>query len=130
MSEARTPLLGASANPFDEDKDAYVFYTPGSRSGEARAPAPAPSGGAGPLWTVCPFILANEFCERLAYYGLATNLVTYLGTDAKHGVMQLESDAAAAAQQAWSGTCYLTAIIGAVVADAALGRCGVTARAG
>lgn len=27
---------------------------------------------------VCPFILANEFCERLAYYGLATNLVVYL----------------------------------------------------
>lgn len=21
------------------------------------------------LWSVCPYILANEFCERLAYYG-------------------------------------------------------------
>lgn len=27
---------------------------------------------------VCPYILVNEFCERLAYYGLATNLVVYL----------------------------------------------------
>ena len=30
-----------------------------------------------PLFRVCPYILANEFCERLAYYGLATNLVTF-----------------------------------------------------
>ena len=21
------------------------------------------------LWTICPYILANEFCERLAFYG-------------------------------------------------------------
>eukprot|EP00798_Chlamydomonas_sp_ICE-L_P031612 gene31612-6808_t len=31
------------------------------------------------LMTVCPYILGNELCERLAYYGLATNLVTYIG---------------------------------------------------
>ncbi|URE08608.1 peptide transporter [Musa troglodytarum] len=29
-------------------------------------------------WRACPFILANECCERLAYYGISTNLVTYL----------------------------------------------------
>lgn len=54
--------------------------------------------------------------------------MTYLGTDAKMGVMQLDKSTASAMQQAWSGTCYLTAIIGAVVADALLGRC--VARAG
>lgn len=32
-----------------------------------------------PLTQVCPFILANEFCERLAFYGLATNLVNFFG---------------------------------------------------
>jgi hypothetical protein len=32
------------------------------------------------LLTVCPYILANEFCERLAYYGIATNLVGTLMT--------------------------------------------------
>ena len=32
-----------------------------------------------PLTQVCPYILANEFCERLAYYGLATNLVSFFG---------------------------------------------------
>lgn len=30
-----------------------------------------------PLTSVCPFILGNELCERLAYYGLCTNLVVY-----------------------------------------------------
>ncbi|CAA3001869.1 NRT1 PTR FAMILY -like [Olea europaea subsp. europaea] len=29
-------------------------------------------------WRACPFILGTECCERLAYYGIATNLVSYL----------------------------------------------------
>ncbi|KAL5991567.1 hypothetical protein ACLOJK_012476 [Asimina triloba] len=29
-------------------------------------------------WKACPFILGNECCERLAYYGMSTNLVNYL----------------------------------------------------
>lgn len=31
-------------------------------------------------WKACPFILGNECCERLAYYGIAKNLVTYFTT--------------------------------------------------
>ncbi|RVW15930.1 Protein NRT1/ PTR family 8.2 [Vitis vinifera] len=29
-------------------------------------------------WKACRFILGNECCERLAYYGMSTNLVNYL----------------------------------------------------
>ncbi|OMO97484.1 Proton-dependent oligopeptide transporter family [Corchorus olitorius] len=29
-------------------------------------------------WKACPYILGNECCERLAYYGINTNLVNYL----------------------------------------------------
>ena len=54
--------------------------------------------------------------------------MTYLGQDPKHGVMQLSKNQASAMQQMWSGTCYLTAIIGAVVADAKLGRCAAHRR--
>ena len=43
--------------------------TPGA---PARDPRPV-----SPLTSVCPYILGNELCERLAYYGLATNLVVY-----------------------------------------------------
>ena len=37
---------------------------------ESRA-APARSKQKSTLLTVCPFILGNEFCERLAFYGYA-----------------------------------------------------------
>ena len=36
---------------------------------------------------------------------------------------------AAAAVQSWSASCYSTALLGAVVADSALGRCARPARA-
>eukprot|EP00262_Sarcandra_glabra_P016093 TRINITY_DN5107_c0_g1_i7.p1 TRINITY_DN5107_c0_g1~~TRINITY_DN5107_c0_g1_i7.p1 ORF type:complete len:109 (+),score=10.56 TRINITY_DN5107_c0_g1_i7:149-475(+) len=29
-------------------------------------------------WKACPYILGNECCKRLAYYGMSTNLVNYL----------------------------------------------------
>ncbi|KAH9611374.1 hypothetical protein KSS87_021305 [Heliosperma pusillum] len=68
-------------------------------------------------WRACPFILGTECCERLAYYGIATNLVTYLTTKMHQG-----NAAAARNVTTWSGTCYLTPLIGAVLADAYWGR--------
>ncbi|XP_010246838.1 PREDICTED: protein NRT1/ PTR FAMILY 8.3-like [Nelumbo nucifera] len=68
-------------------------------------------------WRACPFILGNECSERLAYYGIATNLVTYL-TNKLH-----EGNASAARNvTTWQGTCYLAPLIGAVLADAYWGR--------
>ncbi|KAK8308909.1 hypothetical protein V6Z12_D02G092900 [Gossypium hirsutum] len=68
-------------------------------------------------WKACPFILGNECCERLAYYGIATNLVSYL-TKKLH-----EGNASAARNvTTWQGTCYVTPLIGAVLADAYWGR--------
>ncbi|KAH7405129.1 hypothetical protein KP509_15G057700 [Ceratopteris richardii] len=68
-------------------------------------------------WRACRFILANECCERLAYYGISTNLVTYLTKKLKQG-----NASAASSVNSWAGTCYLTPFIGAFVADAYLGR--------
>ncbi|KAM0952848.1 putative proton-dependent oligopeptide transporter family, PTR2 family proton/oligopeptide symporter [Dioscorea sansibarensis] len=68
-------------------------------------------------WRACPFILGNECCERLAYYGIATNLVTYLTKKLHQGNV-----AAARNVTTWQGTCYLTPLIGAVLADAYWGR--------
>ncbi|XP_077236245.1 protein NRT1/ PTR FAMILY 8.3-like [Tasmannia lanceolata] len=68
-------------------------------------------------WRACPFILGTECCERLAYYGIATNLVTYL-TNILH-----EGNVSAARNvTTWSGTCYLAPLLGAVLADAYWGR--------
>ncbi|KAL6987742.1 hypothetical protein U1Q18_013490, partial [Sarracenia purpurea var. burkii] len=68
-------------------------------------------------WKACPYILGNECCERLAYYGINTNLVNYLK-------FQLNQSSVAAISNVtnWSGTCYVTPLIGAFLADAYLGR--------
>ncbi|EFJ40034.1 hypothetical protein VOLCADRAFT_70090, partial [Volvox carteri f. nagariensis] len=59
----------------------------------------------------------NEFCERLAYYGLATNLVMYITT-----VMGGDPADAAIQVSVFEGTCYLTPLIGAYLADSRWGR--------
>ncbi|XP_066308452.1 protein NRT1/ PTR FAMILY 8.1-like [Miscanthus floridulus] len=68
-------------------------------------------------WRACPYILANECCERLAYYGMSTNLVHYMKTR----LGQVNSVASNNVTN-WSGTCYITPLIGAFFADAYLGR--------
>lgn len=68
-------------------------------------------------WKACPYILGNECCERLAYYGMSSNIVRYF----KHQLNQ-HSATAAKNQSDWSGTCYITPLIGAFIADAYLGR--------
>ncbi|CAA2956321.1 NRT1 PTR FAMILY -like [Olea europaea subsp. europaea] len=68
-------------------------------------------------WKACRFILGNEFSERLAYYGMSTNLVNYL-------TLRLGQSNVTASNNVtnWSGTCYITPLIGAFVADSYLGR--------
>lgn len=68
-------------------------------------------------WRACPYILANECCERLAYYGMSTNLVNYMK-------FRLSEGNAVASKNVnnWSGTCYIMPLLGAFVADAYWGR--------
>ncbi|KAJ0766370.1 putative bacterial ABC-type protein transporter [Helianthus annuus] len=68
-------------------------------------------------WKACPYILGNECCERLAYYGMSTNLLLYF----KNNLHQ-HSATASRNLSNWSGTCYITPLIGAFIADAFLGR--------
>ncbi|KAF3439540.1 hypothetical protein FNV43_RR17818 [Rhamnella rubrinervis] len=68
-------------------------------------------------WKACPYILGNECCERLAYYGMSSNLVRYF----EHQLHQ-ETATASKNNSNWSGTCYITPLIGAFLADAYLGR--------
>ncbi|PON54108.1 Proton-dependent oligopeptide transporter [Trema orientale] len=68
-------------------------------------------------WKACPFILGTFFCERLAFYGISTNLVSYL-------IEKLHEGNVSAARNVttWQGTCYLTPLIGAILADTYWGR--------
>ncbi|KAJ1295844.1 hypothetical protein BS78_01G254100 [Paspalum vaginatum] len=59
----------------------------------------------------------GEFCFSLAYYGVGTNLVSYLTK------VQKQSNVAAASNyNLWQGTCYLTPLLGAFLADSYWGR--------
>ncbi|RMZ55865.1 hypothetical protein APUTEX25_003831 [Auxenochlorella protothecoides] len=59
----------------------------------------------------------TELCERLAYYGLSTNIVMYLTNK-----LNLTNSDAAQSVSAWIGTCYVTPIVGAWLADTYTGR--------
>lgn len=63
------------------------------------------------------YYAANECCERLAYYGMSTNLVNYMK-------IRLNQGNATAANNVtnWSGTCYIMPLVGAFIADAYWGR--------
>ncbi|OIW00715.1 hypothetical protein TanjilG_09684 [Lupinus angustifolius] len=68
-------------------------------------------------WKACPYVLGSFFCERLAYYGIASNLVTHL-------TAKLHEKHVSAARNVttFQGTCYLTPLIGSFFADAYWGR--------
>lgn len=59
----------------------------------------------------------TEFCERLAFYGIAVNLPIYLTS-----VMQLSVADSSIHTSLFSGTCYLTPLLGAWLADGHWGR--------
>ena len=62
------------------------------------------------LRSTIPYLLWNEFGERLAFYGLVTNLIIYLST-----VMGQTPASAAVSVNLFQGTCYLTPLLGAYV---------------
>ncbi|MCD7446048.1 Peptide transporter ptr1, partial [Datura stramonium] len=68
-------------------------------------------------WKACRFILGDEGCERLAYYGMSTNLVNYIQQR-----LNLSTAASSRSVSNWQGTCYITPLIGAFLADSYLGR--------
>ncbi|KAK4748206.1 hypothetical protein SAY87_014792 [Trapa incisa] len=68
-------------------------------------------------WKACRFILGNECCERLAYYGMSTNLVNFLQKHLNQGNVTASNNVTN-----WSGTCYITPLIGAFLADSYMGR--------
>nr|CAB3499423.1 unnamed protein product [Digitaria exilis] len=68
-------------------------------------------------WTACSFIVVYELFERMAYYGVASNLVMYLTERLHQGTVEAANNVTN-----WSGTVFLTPLIGAFVADAYLGR--------
>ncbi|XP_048388619.2 solute carrier family 15 member 1-like [Stegostoma tigrinum] len=63
------------------------------------------------------FIVVNEFCERFSYYGMRAVLVLYL-----RYFLRWSEDFSTAIYHAFVALCYLTPILGAIIADSWLGK--------
>ncbi|KVH94674.1 Major facilitator superfamily domain, general substrate transporter, partial [Cynara cardunculus var. scolymus] len=100
-------------NKLDTEEDDDVYTKDGTVDYKGN-PANKKTTG---TWKACPYILGNECCERLAYYGMSTNLLLYFKNN-----LDQHSVTASKNYSNWSGTCYITPLIGAFVADAYLGR--------
>ncbi|XP_031180175.1 solute carrier family 15 member 2 [Sander lucioperca] len=66
--------------------------------------------------SIC-FIVVNEFCERFSYYGMKAVLTLYFLT-----YLHWDKDLSTAVYHAFSGLCYFTPILGALIADSWLGK--------
>uniref|UniRef100_A0A5B6YQ37 Peptide/nitrate transporter n=1 Tax=Davidia involucrata TaxID=16924 RepID=A0A5B6YQ37_DAVIN len=98
--DAETPLLD------DDVVDGAVDY-------KGRPVTRSKSGG----WRSASFIIGVEIAERFAYYGISSNLISYLT-----GPLGQSTAMAAANVNAWSGAASLLPLLGAFVADTFLGR--------
>ncbi|GAB1299190.1 Solute carrier family 15 member 1 [Apodemus speciosus] len=63
------------------------------------------------------FIVVNEFCERFSYYGMRALLVLYF-----RNFLGWDDDLATAIYHTFVALCYLTPILGALIADSWLGK--------
>ncbi|KAL7585914.1 hypothetical protein Lser_V15G41848 [Lactuca serriola] len=68
-------------------------------------------------WRACYYMLGYEVCERMAYYGIATNLVLYLTRELHEGTVKSSNNVTN-----WVGTVWMTPLLGAYIADTYLGR--------
>ncbi|XP_010529172.1 PREDICTED: protein NRT1/ PTR FAMILY 5.2-like [Tarenaya hassleriana] len=68
-------------------------------------------------WKACSFVVVYEIFERMAYYGISSNLVIFMTTKLHQGTVKSANNVTN-----WVGTSWLTPILGAYVADAHLGR--------
>lgn len=68
-------------------------------------------------WKACAFLVGYEAFERMAFYGIQSNLVNYL-------TAQLHQDTVSSVRNVnnWSGSVWITPILGAYIADSYLGR--------
>ncbi|XBI11595.1 hypothetical protein VPH35_138617 [Triticum aestivum] len=112
-TDEERPLLNHHCRP-PQPQDECSRYTSDGTVDFYRQPALKQSTG---NWRACFFILGAEFSECLCFSAVAKNLVTYLTT-----VLHESNVDAARNVSTWVGSCFLTPVIGAFLADSYWGR--------
>ncbi|KAK3028617.1 hypothetical protein RJ639_039960 [Escallonia herrerae] len=85
----------------------------GSIDNKGRIPLRASTG----VWKAALFIITIEFSERLCFFGLSTNLITYLTK-----VIKQDLKIAAKSVNYWAGVTTMLPLLGGFLADAYTGR--------
>ncbi|VAH76022.1 unnamed protein product [Triticum turgidum subsp. durum] len=101
---AGTPQLETGGGEYTQDGTTDLCGNPVIRSNR---------GG----WKACSFVLVYEVFERMAHYGIASNLVLYLTRELHQGTVRSANNVTN-----WAGTSLITPVLGAYIADAHLGR--------
>ncbi|KAH9309421.1 hypothetical protein KI387_037332 [Taxus chinensis] len=68
-------------------------------------------------WKACSFVVGYEVFERMAFYGIASNLVNYLTSKLHEGTVTSARNV-----NNWSGAIWITPVFGAYIADTHWGR--------
>uniref|UniRef100_A0A5B6ZI71 Major facilitator superfamily protein n=1 Tax=Davidia involucrata TaxID=16924 RepID=A0A5B6ZI71_DAVIN len=93
------------------DQEKWVYDSSVDHKG--RVPPRASTG----VWKAALFIITIEFSERLCFFGLSTNLITYLTK-----VIHQDLKTAAKNVNYWSGVTTMLPLIGGFLADSYTGR--------
>uniref|UniRef100_A0A453SGI8 Peptide transporter PTR2 n=1 Tax=Aegilops tauschii subsp. strangulata TaxID=200361 RepID=A0A453SGI8_AEGTS len=112
-ADEERPLLNHRRLP-PQPQDECSRYTSDGTVDIYRQPALKRSTG---NWRACVFILGAEFSECLCFFAVSKNLVTYLTT-----VLHESNVDAARNVSTWVGTCFITPVLGAFLADSFWGR--------
>ncbi|KAM7491986.1 hypothetical protein LguiA_034907 [Lonicera macranthoides] len=98
-------------NKDNGDKEKWVFDS--SFDHQGRVPLRASTG----VWKAALFIITIEFSERLSYFGISSNLITYMTK-----VMHQDLKTAAKIVNCWGGVTTVMPLLGGFLADAYTGR--------
>ncbi|CAN6337998.1 unnamed protein product [Urochloa humidicola] len=98
----------------DKDKQQQGAYTKDGSVDLRGRPAIAARTG---RWKACAFLVGYESFERMAFYGVAANLVVYLTTQLREATVPSVRNV-----NNWTGAVWMTPIAGAYIADTFLGR--------
>ncbi|XP_021295313.1 protein NRT1/ PTR FAMILY 5.6-like isoform X2 [Herrania umbratica] len=97
----------------DEGRDGEKWVHDSSVNHKGKVPLRASTG----VWKASLFIITIEFSERLSYFGIATNLISYLTN-----VLHQDLETAAKNVNYWAGVTTIMPLAGGFLADAYFGR--------